>query len=103
MSLLTYWQGRSCDIFCNVIDNFGDIGVCWRLARVLVNEYELNVRLWVDDLASFARLLPEIDLLLIDQSLEKIQICYWGKDFSQVEAAELVIEAFACFYLSSTF
>ena len=20
------------DIFCNVIDNFGDIGVCWRLA-----------------------------------------------------------------------
>ncbi|WP_223293744.1 elongation factor P maturation arginine rhamnosyltransferase EarP [Gallionella capsiferriformans] len=23
---------RSCDIFCNVIDNYGDIGVSWRLA-----------------------------------------------------------------------
>ncbi|MFQ6691327.1 elongation factor P maturation arginine rhamnosyltransferase EarP, partial [Bordetella pertussis] len=21
------------DIFCRVIDNLGDIGVCWRLAR----------------------------------------------------------------------
>jgi hypothetical protein len=21
------------DIFCRVIDNFGDIGVCWRLAH----------------------------------------------------------------------
>ena len=39
------------DIFCRVIDNYGDIGVCWRLARQLANEFGQTVRLWVDDLA----------------------------------------------------
>lgn len=38
------------DIFCRVVDNFGDIGVCWRLARQLAAEHGLRVRLWVDDL-----------------------------------------------------
>ena len=28
-----------CDLFCNIIDNFGDIGVCWRLARQLAAEH----------------------------------------------------------------
>ena len=36
------------DIFCRVIDNFGDIGVCWRLARQLAAEHGKRVRLWVD-------------------------------------------------------
>ena len=36
-------------IFCAIIDNYGDIGVCWRLARQLVHEYQLAVDLWVDD------------------------------------------------------
>ena len=34
------------DIFCNVIDNLGDIGVCWRLSRQLTVEYDCRVRLW---------------------------------------------------------
>ena len=53
------------DIFCCVVDNFGDIGVTWRLARQLKREgniaahgNEVQVRLWVDDLASFARICP---------------------------------------------
>ncbi|NCA27634.1 MAG: DUF2331 family protein, partial [Methylophilaceae bacterium] len=29
------------DIFCKIIDNFGDIGVCWRLSKQLVNEHHL--------------------------------------------------------------
>ncbi|XOT98120.1 elongation factor P maturation arginine rhamnosyltransferase EarP, partial [Alcaligenes pakistanensis] len=28
-------QPISIDLFCRVIDNLGDIGVCWRLARQL--------------------------------------------------------------------
>ncbi len=31
-------RNESCDIFCNVIDNYGDIGVSRRLARQLANE-----------------------------------------------------------------
>ncbi|MBY0444112.1 MAG: elongation factor P maturation arginine rhamnosyltransferase EarP, partial [Burkholderiales bacterium] len=36
------------DIFCRVIDNYGDIGVCWRLARQLSFEHGFAVRLMVD-------------------------------------------------------
>lgn len=36
------------DLFCRVIDNYGDAGVCWRLARALATSGE-QVRLWIDD------------------------------------------------------
>ena len=36
------------DIFCRVIDNYGDVGVCWRLAVQLALRGH-NVRLWLDD------------------------------------------------------
>lgn len=36
------------DVFCRVIDNFGDIGVCWRLCADLAARGH-TVRLWVDD------------------------------------------------------
>ena len=34
------------DLFCRVIDNHGDLGVCWRLARGLADG-DTPVRLWV--------------------------------------------------------
>lgn len=36
------------DIFCHVIDNWGDLGVCWRLATHLAKLGQ-RVRLWADD------------------------------------------------------
>lgn len=36
------------DVFCRVIDNFGDIGVCWRLCADLARRGH-SLRLWVDD------------------------------------------------------
>ena len=45
------------DIFCKVIDNFGDIGVCWRLACDLAAR-GLHVRLWVDDASALAWMAP---------------------------------------------
>jgi uncharacterized repeat protein (TIGR03837 family) len=86
----------SCDIFCRVIDNYGDIGVSWRLARQLANEFNLAVRLWVDDLASFARLCPDVDVTLGKQYCRNVEVRLWGKEFSEVHPASLVIEAFAC-------
>jgi uncharacterized repeat protein (TIGR03837 family) len=85
-----------CDIFCNVIDNYGDIGVCWRLARQLANEHGLAVRLWVDDLASFAKLCPDADVAAEQQICRGVDVCLWRKEFPEVQPAELVIEAFAC-------
>ncbi|MFA7292180.1 MAG: elongation factor P maturation arginine rhamnosyltransferase EarP [Rhodocyclaceae bacterium] len=84
------------DIFCTVIDNYGDIGVCWRLARQLAAEHEHCVRLWVDDLVSFAPLCPGLDPTLAQQQLGGVEIRRWTVPFPEVELADVVIEAFGC-------
>jgi len=86
----------SCDIFCTVVDNYGDIGVCWRLARQLANEQGLAVRLWVDDLASFRSLCPDVVPTQPIQQRRGVEIRHWGIPFADVSPAHLVIEAFAC-------
>jgi uncharacterized repeat protein (TIGR03837 family) len=89
-------QSESCDIFCNVVDNYGDIGVCWRLARQLANEHGVTVRLWVDDLKSFGKLCPEVDAARDQQVCRGVDIRHWGECFPEVRPAALVIGAFAC-------
>jgi uncharacterized repeat protein (TIGR03837 family) len=91
MNPRTHW-----DIFCNVVDNYGDIGVCWRLARQLASEHQLQVRLWVDDLASFAKLAPELDPSRACQKLCGVEIRHWTSPFPDTKPADVVIEAFAC-------
>lgn len=85
-----------CDIFCNVIDNFGDIGVCWRLARQLAGEHGLAVTLWVNDLASFARLAPALDPAQETQVLGAITVRRWAGEIADPAPGDLVIEGFAC-------
>jgi uncharacterized repeat protein (TIGR03837 family) len=89
---------RRCDIFCRVVDNYGDIGVCWRLARQLGTEHGWNVRLFVDDLTSFARIAPEVQPDKPQQRCGLTDIFAWNtasiKDFDP--EIDLVIEAFAC-------
>jgi uncharacterized repeat protein (TIGR03837 family) len=87
---------KSWDIFCRVIDNYGDIGVCWRLARQLANEYPLKVRLWVDELAALKMIWP-CTQLIPQQLLEKVEICHWLDEFPDyISPTNIVIEAFAC-------
>ncbi|HEX4548013.1 elongation factor P maturation arginine rhamnosyltransferase EarP [Pseudomonas sp.] len=84
------------DIFCTVVDNYGDIGVTWRLARQLVAEHGVTVRLWVDDLRAFERICPEIDIHLAQQSQQGVEVRHWPSDWPQTSAADVVIAAFAC-------
>ncbi|ASX11018.1 elongation factor P maturation arginine rhamnosyltransferase EarP [Aeromonas dhakensis] len=92
------------DIFCCVVDNFGDIGVTWRLARQLkqegalpAQESEVQVRLWVDDLASFARICPGLDPAQESQWVDGIHIQHWHETLpADTIPARVVIEAFAC-------
>src|SRR5574343_1296629 len=85
------------DIFCRVVDNYGDIGVCWRLARQLACEHARKVRLWVDDLDSLKPLFPTIDPVLQNQSCDGVYICQWiDSGFTVDGVADVVIEAFAC-------
>jgi uncharacterized repeat protein (TIGR03837 family) len=45
------------DIFCRVIDNYGDLGVCWRLSADLAARGQ-TVRLWVDDASALEWMAP---------------------------------------------
>lgn len=86
------------DIFCAVIDNFGDIGICWRLCRQLATEHNIAVRLWVDDLASFNKICPQIDTTADEQQHAGVLIQRWATttNWQQYNVAEVVIEALAC-------
>ncbi|MFC3116912.1 elongation factor P maturation arginine rhamnosyltransferase EarP [Cellvibrio fontiphilus] len=93
---MTSTTPNSWDIFCRVVDNFGDIGVCWRLARQLINEHHQNVRLWVDDLSALTRIWPSAQVSP-QQWLEGVDVRHWPVEFDPtIEPAAVVIEAFAC-------
>ena len=84
------------DIFCRVIDNYGDIGVSWRLARQLANECGAEVRLWVDDLHSLRALCPEVDASMVAQPVQGVSVFRLGAAADYPPPGEVVIEAFGC-------
>ncbi|MDD2056016.1 elongation factor P maturation arginine rhamnosyltransferase EarP [Pseudomonas sp. GD03860] len=84
------------DIFCCVVDNYGDIGVTWRLARQLVAEQDVAVRLWVDDLTAFARICPQADAQASRQWQQGVEVCHWTSLWQDTPVADVVIGAFAC-------
>lgn len=84
------------DIFCTVVDNYGDIGVTWRLARQLAAEHGLAVRLWVDDLQPFVRLCPTADGSAEQQWQQGVEVRRWPARWPSETPGEVVIGAFAC-------
>jgi uncharacterized repeat protein (TIGR03837 family) len=88
---------RVCDLFCTVIDNYGDIGVCWRLARQLAHECGWHVRMHVDDLRTFARLRPGARVDTAAQWCDGVEVLLWSAATGEPSSPpEVVIEAFAC-------
>ena len=76
------------DLYCRVIDNHGDVGVCWRLAADLAARGD-TVRLWIDDASALAWLAP--------QGAHGVSVHDWPRDDAAVvEPGEVVIEAFGC-------
>jgi uncharacterized repeat protein (TIGR03837 family) len=77
----------STDIFCKVIDNYGDIGVCWRLCKQLAARGEA-VRLIVDDASALtwmASIRPPL-----------IEVLSWNQSEKIERPADLIIESFGC-------
>jgi uncharacterized repeat protein (TIGR03837 family) len=74
------------DLFCRVIDNFGDVGVCWRLAHGLAAGGRA-VRLWIDDASALRWMAPGGD--------SGVQVLGWH-EAELAEPGEVVIEAFGC-------
>ncbi len=81
------------DLFCRVVDNFGDIGVCWRLAAQLAESGQ-PVRLWVDDASALRWLAPRHHATHPLVSVLDWQQASVGGPWP--EPGEVVIEAFAC-------
>lgn len=86
---------RRWDIFCRIVDNYGDIGVTWRLARQLAGDQGKCVRLWIDDPQVAGKLLPGLNPELASQSIQGVEVCRWP-DADSAKPADVVIEAFAC-------
>ena len=84
------------DIFCQIVDNYGDAGVCWRLARSLSSLHGQEVRIFCDDLPTFNLLASGVDAAIKD----KIDIQPWEASYSNarhpVQTPDVVIEAFGC-------
>src|SRR5690242_8896754 len=84
------------DIFCKVVDNYGDAGVSWRLARQLVREHDMAVTLWIDAIASLARIATGIDPTRKVQSSEGVRVRAWPESLTGIELPDVVVEAFGC-------
>ncbi len=86
-------------LFCKVVDNYGDIGICWRLALQLQREHGIAVTLWVDDLESFRRLCPQVMLDAEIQHVNGVEVRHWRDQngtFSPADIPDIVIEFFGC-------
>lgn len=77
------------DIFCQVIDNFGDIGVCWRLAANLAAQGQ-QVRLWVDDASALQWMAPH--------GHPGVEVRVWTQPLvlEGVTPGDVLVEAFGC-------
>jgi uncharacterized repeat protein (TIGR03837 family) len=85
------------DIFCRVVDNFGDAGVSWRLARQLAREHGIAVTLWIDDVASLARFVPDVRENVGDQAACGIRVRALSTIVPNVfTMPDVVVEAFGC-------
>lgn len=73
------------DLFCRVVDNYGDAAVCGRLARQLALEHGGSVRLWIDR--------PQT-LLALQADLGPVAVRPWGDGVEFGEPADIAIDAF---------
>jgi uncharacterized repeat protein (TIGR03837 family) len=80
------------DVFCRVIDNFGDIGVCWRLCTDLAARGH-QARLWVDDASALAWMAPH--------GSAGVEVRAWreaedASAMATLSVGDVVIESFGC-------
>lgn len=81
-------QINSIDVFCEVIDNYGDVGVAYRLVRELRRFYpQKEIRLIIDRVE---------ELNLIKKENDNIPIIKFSDLDEKIQVSDLIIECFAC-------
>ncbi len=84
------------DVFCRVIDNFGDIGVSWRLCRQLADRGH-TVRLWVDDASALQWMAPGA----LQGEYAGVTVLPWARSqdaafLATLPPAQVWVETFGC-------
>lgn len=102
---MTHQKAKNWAIFCKIVDNFGDIGICWRLAKQLATEYpqaaieetSIQVTLFIDDLTAAHSIIPALNPAISNhaQSIDSVYVLPLSMA-DDIPAADVVIETFAC-------
>lgn len=84
------------DVFCRVIDNFGDIGVCWRLCADLAARGH-TLRLWVDDASALHWMAPGA----LEGNWPGVTVRSWEQSLdvallATLPCSDVWVEAFGC-------
>jgi len=82
------------DVFCRVVDNFGDAGVTWRLARQLAAEHDADVVLHIDVPQALAHIAPEAGLGAAGP--KTVDVRALRDDEAAPPLPQVVIEGFGC-------
>lgn len=92
-------------VLCKVVDNFGDIGVVWRLCKQIKANYpETKLNLIVDDFVAFNKICSSVNVDYKFQNVDAIDIYDW-KNFefcyetftnNDGEKLSLILECFQC-------
>jgi uncharacterized repeat protein (TIGR03837 family) len=87
---------RTWDIFCKVIDNYGDIGVCWRLSADLAGRGQ-QVRLWIDDPRALAWMAPQA----LQGAVDGVRVLPWSGSreadvLADLQPSDVWVEGFGC-------
>jgi uncharacterized repeat protein (TIGR03837 family) len=92
---------KTMDIFCHVVDNYGDVGVVFRFAKEFRRANpQCRLRVFIDDLQALHRIHPDTDPGAFHQ--EHAGIVYIDSRaltrtaVQKIGTAEILVEAFAC-------
>ena len=81
------------EIYCRVVDNLGDAGVCWRLARQLARDHRSPVALWIDAPPALAAIAPQA---APGSTCEGVAIGRWEDARLPARPRCVVVSAFGC-------
>jgi uncharacterized repeat protein (TIGR03837 family) len=84
------------DVFCHVVDNLGDIGVCWRFSADLAARGH-SVRLWIDQPDALRWMAPGA----LEGDVASVRVLHWTTPLApgllaSLPLADVWIETFGC-------
>lgn len=91
---------KTLDIFCEIIDNYGDIGVVYRIAKEFYKKYnnKIEIRVFLNRIDEFLKInsrAKNIEFQNID-GISYITYKYLNENIKKFETADVIIEAFGC-------